>query len=125
MRFCTKCGAQNEGDAVFCIACGAALKKKEQRAAAVEQGQAAAPAQEKAISPRKQSFPWTGLIAAAAAVAVLLAIASWNASAKECDRCGRTYHGSGYYDSMDTDIVMCEDCAREYYAPFNYKAFRE
>ena len=34
MRFCTKCGAQNEEDAVFCTACGAALKQKEQKAAA-------------------------------------------------------------------------------------------
>ena len=94
MRFCTKCGAQNEEDAVFCTACGAALKQKEQKAAA-------------------------------AAVVVLLAVIFWVATAKECDRCGKTYHGSGYYDSLDTNTVMCEDCAREYYAPFDYKAFRK
>ena len=43
MRFCTKCGAQNEEDAVFCTACGAALKQKEQKAAAAKQSRTAAP----------------------------------------------------------------------------------
>lgn len=125
MRFCTKCGAQNEEDAVFCTACGAALKQKKQKAAAAKQSRTAAPPQDGGISLRKRPFPRAGFIAAAAAVVVLLAVIFWVATAKECDRCGKTYHGSGYYDSLDTNTVMCEDCAREYYAPFDYKAFRK
>lgn len=125
MRFCTKCGAQNEEDAVFCTACGAALKQKEQKPAAAEQSRTAAPEPETVIPPHKRPFSRAGFIAVAAVVVALLAIIFWNVSAKECDRCGKTYHGGGYYDSLNTDTVMCEDCAREYYAPFDYKTFRK
>ena len=61
MRFCTKCGAQNEEDAVFCTACGAALKQKEQKAAAAKQSRTAAPPQDGGISLRKRPFPRAGL----------------------------------------------------------------
>ena len=60
MRFCTKCGAQNEEDAVFCTACGAALKQKEQKAAAAKQSRTAAPPQDGGISLRKRPFPRAG-----------------------------------------------------------------
>lgn len=40
----------------------------------------------------------------------------------ECEGCG-VKTSKMYYD-MDGDISYCEDCAREYWAPFDYENFR-
>lgn len=40
-----------------------------------------------------------------------------------CSICGKSTR-KAYYDSFDTDSYFCEDCARDYYAPFPYEGFR-
>lgn len=41
-----------------------------------------------------------------------------------CNDCGKTT-SKAYYD-MDADIedVLCEDCAREYWMPLDYRTYR-
>ena len=39
-----------------------------------------------------------------------------------CYDCGKTT--SKAYYSMDEDRALCEDCARSYWAPFDYESFR-
>ena len=127
MRFCTKCGAQNEEDAVFCTACGDGAEAKGTESCGSEtKPNRRCLQQDGGISLRKRPFP-LGRFHCCGLQQWLCFLPSvfWVATAKECDRCGKTYHGSGYYDSLDTNTVMCEDCAREYYAPFDYKAFRK
>ena len=41
-----------------------------------------------------------------------------------CYECGKTV-SKAYYDySGDKEYVLCEDCARSYWMPLNYKDFR-
>lgn len=40
-----------------------------------------------------------------------------------CGRCGETTK-EAYYDPFDTDSYFCEDCAREYFAPFPYSSYK-
>lgn len=40
-----------------------------------------------------------------------------------CDWCGKRV-SVAYYDPFDTDEVMCEDCAKQYFAPLPYSAYR-
>lgn len=50
-----------------------------------------------------------------------------------CIGCGKSYQcydckkttTKAYYDmDADEEWVLCEDCAREYWMPFNYKEYR-
>lgn len=40
----------------------------------------------------------------------------------ECRKCD--VKTSKIYYNYDGDIAYCEDCAREYWAPFDYKTYR-
>lgn len=41
-----------------------------------------------------------------------------------CHSCDKTV-STAYYDmKADLDYVLCEDCAREYWMPFDYKTYR-
>lgn len=41
-----------------------------------------------------------------------------------CYECGKTT-SKAYYDySGEKEYVLCEDCARTYWAPYDYKDFR-
>lgn len=52
--------------------------------------------------------------------------------ALQCVGCGKTYTCSdcekktkkAYYNPFYEDDYMCEDCAREYFAPFPYSQYR-
>lgn len=35
-----------------------------------------------------------------------------------CERCGETFTGTAY-TTMDPDSILCEDCAKNYWAPFS------
>ena len=39
-----------------------------------------------------------------------------------CGKCNKTTMDA-YYDPFDSDRFFCEDCAREYFAPFPYKNY--
>ncbi|NPV89421.1 MAG: hypothetical protein HPY50_01440 [Firmicutes bacterium] len=40
------------------------------------------------------------------------------AAAHVCDKCGKTFSGTAYYDAFDYDTTWCAKCATKYYAPF-------
>ena len=37
-----------------------------------------------------------------------------------CSYCEKTFRGKAY-DGFLADLTLCEDCAREYWAPFSYE----
>ena len=39
-----------------------------------------------------------------------------------CDVCGKSFTGKAYY-GWSYDDTMCEDCARKYWMPLNYKNY--
>ena len=62
------------------------------------------------------------LIAAVLLVVMLLCL---TACGKEyqCSRCDKMTT-KAYYDPVDADEYFCEQCAREYFAPFPIEGFR-
>lgn len=40
----------------------------------------------------------------------------------ECSRCGDKVRNA-YYDPFNTSNYFCEDCAKDYFAPFPYSAY--
>lgn len=57
-------------------------------------------------------------------LAIVLCLLSGCAS-HVCDFCGKKFTGTAYYDSYEPDSTLCEDCARQYYAPLPYKSFKK
>ena len=41
----------------------------------------------------------------------------------ECADCGKTFTGKAYYD-LSTNYVLCEECARRYWMPLDYRNYQ-
>ncbi len=41
-----------------------------------------------------------------------------------CDECGTVFKGKAYY-GWSTDETLCEDCARDYWLPFDYRNYEK
>lgn len=72
-------------------------------------------------NPKK--FRRAALTAAAAAAVLVIAFFALRAAGIRnwrCEECRDSFFGQAYY-GMNGDEIMCRDCAREYWAPFDYK----
>lgn len=54
---------------------------------------------------------------------VLMSLFSACGKKYTCSWCGDSTRNA-YYDAFDTDSYFCEDCAKEYYAPFPYSGYK-
>lgn len=56
----------------------------------------------------------------------LLSVCFLNACSKTyiCNECGNTTTKAYYDDKNDPNRVMCEDCARKWWIPFDYRIYR-
>lgn len=41
-----------------------------------------------------------------------------------CTYCEKTFRGKAY-NGIVTEVTLCEDCARKYWAPFSYEGFEK
>lgn len=122
MRFCIKCGKQLESDERFCSACGAPIAKSNVvRENSDLKNQSTSEKLENdndQVKSGKVRWMIVGLL-------VILLILFCGSSRNTCDWCGKAFFGSGYYDILDSDVTICEDCAKDYYDTWfpyeNYK----
>lgn len=62
------------------------------------------------------------LLVCAAALAASVSLAGCQTS--ECDSCGKSFSGAGYYDVLrGEDYTLCPDCAEDYYSPLPYEQY--
>lgn len=59
-----------------------------------------------------------------AVAAVLMCCLVGCGSNGTCTSCGKTIHGSAYGDPFDSNVRMCEDCARKFYMGFDIDNFK-
>lgn len=105
MAFCTKCGKKLDEDERFCSNCGTPVMETEFKK--YYDGE----------KRKKVFFTAAGIIA----VLLVLFLAT---NRSTCDWCGKEFFGKGYYDIWDTDVTICEDCARDYYTLLPYKNYK-
>lgn len=41
-----------------------------------------------------------------------------------CDSCGKSFTGKAYY-GLETTETFCEDCARKYWIPLDYRNYQK
>lgn len=144
MTFCTKCGKQLDANERFCTACGEPVEQEPPKTkaqmhwcgkcgtylgtgsrcpncdkATVTTGGAAA------AKSHLSEMVLRNLVMAAVFVVLLGIVFWWLSTEKRCGNCKKTFHGAAYYDSFDRHFIMCEDCAREYYYPFDYHPYKQ
>lgn len=65
------------------------------------------------------------LVAGIALGMLALALLS-GCSSSVCDRCGKTFSGTAYYNCLEgTDSTLCPSCAEQVYAPFPYEQYKK
>lgn len=79
--------------------------------------------QEKSLITIKIDKKTAIFIVAATLIIALIGIVYTNVPRYTCSRCGKTVT-KAYYDPWDSDSYFCEDCARDYYAPFPIESYR-
>lgn len=125
MAYCSKCGVQLDENAQFCTACGAKTKQNTPKSSVAEPAPALVQSAERGSAAKggkdsKKTIRFIGI----AAILLIVFLIVWMATGKTCDFCDKAYHGASYYDAFDPNIIMCEQCAKEYYAPLPYKQYR-
>nr|WP_297704007.1 zinc-ribbon domain-containing protein [uncultured Butyrivibrio sp.] len=123
---CPGCGKEISDTSQFCKYCGTKIEKKEtssyQYHEPDDDNDKRTPP-----PPSKPAIDKSFLIAIGVVAIVLLiifiAISGANKPKYTCTVCGKTVK-TAYYDPYDDDTIFCEDCAREYFAPFNYEMYK-
>ena len=119
--FCSECGKKISENSKFCKYCGASMKSMAEDDASVIKNYSLS---DYTASKRKTSIESGSWIKCAAIVGVCILLISIFSNYHECDRCDKQYVGDAYFDCMDADYIMCEDCAKSYYMGLNYTQFR-
>lgn len=128
--FCSKCGTELEEDSKFCNKCGEKINKSIQIDISdigntVTQSIKNFDIDETKEKVKKVYHKSPKLIICIGIVIGILLILWMSSNAHTCDTCGKTFFGTQYYDSWYIDKTMCEDCAREYYAPLPYQNYKK
>lgn len=56
-------------------------------------------------------------------IVVTMAMLLVGCDSKVCDDCDESFSGPAYY-GIDGSEYLCKDCAKEYWAPLDYKNFK-
>lgn len=55
---------------------------------------------------------------------LMLVLAACATKSWVCDSCGKSFKGTAYY-GMATTETYCEDCARSYWMPLDYRNYQK
>ena len=120
--FCYNCSKKIKDNTKFCQYCGA--RQPERLAESEADIRDVKHTKESKVAKEKDSsnFIMTGLIFVAGIVIIALLYVLKNYHT--CGWCDKAFVGTAYYDAMDSDVIICEDCARDYYWGLDYTRFR-
>ncbi|MBP3195928.1 MAG: zinc ribbon domain-containing protein [Butyrivibrio sp.] len=124
---CPGCGKEITDSSQFCKYCGTKIEKKVTSSYQYHEPDNNNDDKRTPPTPVKKgvdkSFLAAVAIVAIVFVIIAIAISKANAPKYKCTVCGKTVK-TAYYDPFDDDTIFCEDCAREYFAPFDYEMYK-
>nr|WP_297704004.1 zinc-ribbon domain-containing protein [uncultured Butyrivibrio sp.] len=125
----TACGKEITDTSQYCKYCGTKIENPKATINANYQYHEPMTPDDSHISLPTRTLAQNGSKSFGAAIVVVLVLAViaviWFASRPTytCSVCGKTVK-TAYYDPYDYNSVFCADCARSYFAPFPYEAYK-
>ena len=119
--FCSMCGKEIKDNVKFCKYCGTPQQIFSEMSEENHENNNSTE-----IEGVNKKSGAGGVIAVVVIMAIIVTyVIVWFANnSRICDRCGNNIMGIAYYDALDYEEIMCEDCAKEYYAPFPYTGYK-
>ena len=113
---CPKCKQNISDESIYCKYCGYEIRKPLTSSTSENTGNY--------VTPKRigSSGLIVGIVVAVFCIIAAVVVIYMQKPKYKCDGCGKIV-GTAYYDPFAKGTALCEDCAREYFAPFDYSAY--